>query len=296
MLSEILKNNSGKKEVQIPCPFHVSSHNGVIGVERTPSCFINTQKNVYFCHGCGAKGSLVKFVVLTEGISWNEAKHKYLLDMEPFSLYHGLSTNVETTDPSENWYEESYLSPYSPAGRLEEKNIDCLYTSQYELKRDGDDLLIPIRDIDNRLIGLQRKKPNHEFSQDLHFKRSEVLFGINNISNNTEVIICEGALDVVKINSILCYVPISPLGTYLSQKQIEILRKTSIKKITLWMDNDSAGKRATKENYYKLKGLVSGEVYSVEYKEEDPINPSDTSVERIQELWITRKWIPLLDL
>lgn len=38
------------------CPFHKNGH------ERTPSLFINTEKNVFYCQACGASGGLVQFI------------------------------------------------------------------------------------------------------------------------------------------------------------------------------------------------------------------------------------------
>ena len=46
------------------CPFHR---------ERTPSFFINDEKNTYHCFGCGAGGSLFRFVMEMEKISFPEA-------------------------------------------------------------------------------------------------------------------------------------------------------------------------------------------------------------------------------
>jgi DNA primase len=46
------------------CPFHR---------ERTPSFFINDEKNTYHCFGCGAGGSVFRFVMEMEKISFPEA-------------------------------------------------------------------------------------------------------------------------------------------------------------------------------------------------------------------------------
>ncbi|MCF7920580.1 MAG: toprim domain-containing protein [Candidatus Cloacimonetes bacterium] len=41
------------KQIDIICPFHEDSK---------PSCSINMVKNIFFCHGCGKKGSVIDFV------------------------------------------------------------------------------------------------------------------------------------------------------------------------------------------------------------------------------------------
>jgi DNA primase len=43
------------------CPFHE---------ERTPSFSVNPSKQLYYCHGCGAKGDLITFVRETEGLDF----------------------------------------------------------------------------------------------------------------------------------------------------------------------------------------------------------------------------------
>ena len=44
------------------CPFHK---------EKTPS--LNLRKNFYFCHGCGASGNSITFLMKTQGVSFRKA-------------------------------------------------------------------------------------------------------------------------------------------------------------------------------------------------------------------------------
>jgi DNA primase len=53
----------GKEYVGL-CVFHE---------EKTPSLYVNEAKSVYFCHGCGAKGDLVTYLILKRGFSWRKA-------------------------------------------------------------------------------------------------------------------------------------------------------------------------------------------------------------------------------
>ena len=46
------------------CPFHK---------EKTPSFFVNSQKQFYKCYGCGASGSVIGFVMQYEGLTFVEA-------------------------------------------------------------------------------------------------------------------------------------------------------------------------------------------------------------------------------
>ena len=60
-----LKWRSSKgPELVAHCPFHN---------DQKPSLSVNSQKGVFFCHGCGAKGDVLSFVSQREGIGITEA-------------------------------------------------------------------------------------------------------------------------------------------------------------------------------------------------------------------------------
>lgn len=52
------------KEYAVHCPFHD---------DKTPSCMISSTKNVYHCFGCGAKGSVIDWVMKTQGVGFKHA-------------------------------------------------------------------------------------------------------------------------------------------------------------------------------------------------------------------------------
>jgi len=74
----VLKKSSGDEWVGL-CPFHS---------EKTPSFFVNENKNVYYCFGCQAKGNMFTFVMRHNGISFKEAlrflAHKANIDIEDY--------------------------------------------------------------------------------------------------------------------------------------------------------------------------------------------------------------------
>lgn len=57
-----LKRNNG--EWRGLCPFHR---------EKTPSFYVNDQKQFYHCFGCGAHGDAIDFVMRLDGIGFNDA-------------------------------------------------------------------------------------------------------------------------------------------------------------------------------------------------------------------------------
>jgi DNA primase len=46
------------------CPLHE---------ENRPSFYVNTRKNVFYCHGCGQGGDLIRFVQLSRGLSFRQS-------------------------------------------------------------------------------------------------------------------------------------------------------------------------------------------------------------------------------
>jgi len=74
------------KELRGRCPFH--------GPDENPSFSIDPRRNVFHCFGCDAKGSVVDFVMLAEGVSFRHAVEILRAD------YQGISdTNQDRLPP-----------------------------------------------------------------------------------------------------------------------------------------------------------------------------------------------------
>ena len=69
-LLEYLRQNNwkgspaGRSEVVGLCPLHEESR---------PSFYVNTRKNVFYCHGCGQGGDLIRFVQLSRRLSFRQS-------------------------------------------------------------------------------------------------------------------------------------------------------------------------------------------------------------------------------
>jgi DNA primase len=55
---------AGRWEYVGLCPLHE---------ETRPSFYVNTRKNVFYCHGCGQGGDLIHFVQLSRGLSFHQS-------------------------------------------------------------------------------------------------------------------------------------------------------------------------------------------------------------------------------
>ncbi len=77
LVSERVQLKRSGKSYKGLCPFHV---------EKTPSFYVDPDKGVYHCFGCGASGNLFTFVMQTEGLNFQEAVE---------SLAHRLGITIE---------------------------------------------------------------------------------------------------------------------------------------------------------------------------------------------------------
>ena|GEM_PF-334699 len=69
------------------CPLHPETH---------PSFYVNTQKNLFYCHGCGQGGDLIRFVELFQHLSFRESL-AYLERRNPPSTESVAAVLEETT-------------------------------------------------------------------------------------------------------------------------------------------------------------------------------------------------------
>lgn len=54
---------AGKEYIGL-CPLHI---------EKTPSFTVNEEKGVFYCHGCGEDGDVIRFIEKIEGVSFSQA-------------------------------------------------------------------------------------------------------------------------------------------------------------------------------------------------------------------------------
>ena len=65
---------AGRFEYVGLCPLHKESQ---------PSFYVNTRKNVFYCHGCGQGGDLIRFVQLSRGVSFQDSLASLDREMAP---------------------------------------------------------------------------------------------------------------------------------------------------------------------------------------------------------------------
>ncbi|MFA4854009.1 MAG: CHC2 zinc finger domain-containing protein [Candidatus Omnitrophota bacterium] len=101
------------------CPFHKDTN---------PSMYVNIEKDMFFCHVCGAGGGKLKYVQLRDNVSCEEAKDKLGYTKLSFSdreFYKLLHEAKEELRKSEIFDAINCLKNYDTLTK-EEKLVKCL--------------------------------------------------------------------------------------------------------------------------------------------------------------------------
>ena len=226
---------SEHEEFSIRCPFHNDS---------VASCSINTEKGVWICFaGCGA-GSLESFLkryLRSDAIDIT----KLLLESQANFSVDIFDDLEETIKGRPEYFMEADTSRFPiwayDRGFTEEtlKKWGCGSTEY-------NDLVIPIHDIDDRLVGSVTRRtnavPKYMYSKGL--QKSRVMFGANKLEGHHKYIcITEGSLDTMWLTQ-NGYPSIAILGATMSKAQLDILRSLRTEEYILCFDNDVAGQKA----------------------------------------------------
>lgn len=243
------------KEMRARCPLHD---------DRTPSWSMAINQGVWKCHrGCG-EGDFYKLVELVlrcsqgEASTWIESNGR-ASSVEQLSRAFAIAMETPMGNPvqsNQNWKEryEVLTNQIMPLWFLE-RGFTWDTVNQWGIRYDPvmDSVVVPVYQ-DEQLVGTVTRNtkgylPKYQNSD--NFPRAEILFGKIN-PNVKRIYLVEGLLD-----SIYCWQnnlnTAALLGSSISSKQIELLRKHRFGNIVLALDNDEAGRKATKETLKKLQ-------------------------------------------
>jgi len=225
--------------------------------DKRASCSINIEKGVWICYaGCG-QGSLLSLI---SGVSQQPIEHlKGLLDIP---IVHSSFFDEELQSKEEDIvYPQSYegLSPLCDDHWIYSRGFAKDILSKWDCKQNTNgDFVLPVYSAPNNILGwITRRReatPKYLFSK--HFKKSHILFGINQITDTDTIVVVEGALDAIWLNQ-HNYSSVAVLGASVSKYQIDLLAELNPREIILALDNDNAGQegieRALKTTGTKLK-------------------------------------------
>jgi DNA primase len=158
-------------------------------------------------------------------------------------------------------YPEECLAKLSYHGYLETRGYPRWLVEKYQIgitsdkyKKMSNRVIIPIRNIDGQLVGFtgrslfpdwkERGIGKWEHSKD--FRKNQNLFNINNAAEHIRrtgtAIICEGPLDVLRLEEAGYHNSVAIFGRKLHNEQIGLLMKLNAFRLVLVLDADIAGR------------------------------------------------------
>ena len=276
------------------CPFHA---------EKSPSFYVNEEKEFFHCFGCGAHGDVIGFTMRAENVGFMEAIERLageagieVPQMRPqerekreqektlhavleaaCSFYQGQLTAGAGAEA------RSYLSGrgldkaaidrfrlgFAPQGSalLKQhllKDFPLALIEEAGLARIPEDgresfdyfrnrVMFPILDRKGRVIAFGGRvmgdaKPKYLNSPETPvFHKGHVLYGLSwareGVDRGSDLIVTEGYMDVIALHRAGFEGAVAPLGTALTEPQLEELWRLAAEPI-LCFDGDAAGQRA----------------------------------------------------
>lgn len=260
-------------EVQAMCLFHDDGSKA--------SMYVNTEKMLFFCHGCGAKGNVKKLQqmlgtgLITKTMDLQTVRERLRaiqhVQREEVRIYPE-AWLAQFANPTDYWTSTRGLS---------EETVE-----RFDLGYDPftDAAIIPLRDSHGRIIGVIRRhmgdyQPRYLYPQG--FRMSRFLYGswLVRAGKEKTVAICEGSVDAMALWD--AGIPaVALLGSRLSDQQERLLHEVGVTSVVLFTDNDRAGREAIAQVKDALQGM---QVRVVLYPRRDAKDPADLTREERRE-------------
>jgi DNA primase len=276
------------------CPFHE---------EKTPSFYVNDQKQFYHCFGCGAHGDAISWMVDSQGLQFMDAI-KELATMAGMEVpapdpvmaqkAEQRASLIDVTEAAQKFFVESLAGPSGGAAReyLARRGFSPQVMAEFgfgwapddrqalpkALQQFGEDMLegagmrasndqgerydrfrgrvmLPIQDARGRVIAFGGRildkrdgvaKYLNSPDTDL-FDKGRTLYNLHRAApaarQSGRVVVVEGYMDVIALANAGIADAVAPLGTALTEMQLEMLWRM-VEVPILCFDGDAAGQRA----------------------------------------------------
>ena len=237
------------------CPFHP---------DRRPSCSIHLERKVFYCFGCGAKGSVLDFVAQIENVSIHEAA----LRIEEMCRIRHDEAVPRRQKPTQNGHDEDSDRPLRPlpfrltldpshpylAGRHINPELAATFGLGYcnHGTMQGR-ICIPIHDARGALVAYTGRWASDELPEGVpkydlprKFPKRRVLFNLHRVTAAEHLVLVEGYWSVFRLHG-LGVSAVSLMGRTLSVEQEALLIESGARMLTLILDGDGPGRKATDE-------------------------------------------------
>lgn len=255
---------SGGEEVAGLCPLHR---------ETRPSFYINCRKNVFYCHGCGRGGDVIRLIQLLEGLSFSEALLRLrgrAVQSSPLEEAVGFYQQQLLRSPAARRYLEQrgiHTSEviarmrigYAPGGRLRAHLQRCGYSPE-EIRNSG---LLDAhgRDRFYRCLtfpisgdNLYGRRMQESGLRHLFLPRGKGgLYGWEQARSCGVLIVVEGLFDVAVLWQAGYLNAVAVLGAHLNRMQLAQLCDGEPREVYLCLDADETGQTAQRVALFKLR-------------------------------------------
>src|SRR6476661_936628 len=215
--------------------------------EKTPSFFVNDEKQAWFDFSSGLNGNIFDFVMKTEGVSFPEA-------VERLASMAGMALPAATPDAARH---EQRRKTLHDVMELAAKFFADTLASRNGAKARGylgDRGMFPITDARGRVIAfggraLEKDVPAKYLNspETPLFHKGDNLYNLSTARqathNGSPLIVVEGYVDVIAMVTAGFAGAVAPLGTALTENQLALLWKMADEPI-LCFDGDRAGQKA----------------------------------------------------
>ena len=253
-------------EIQAECPAHEerTGHR-----DNNPSFYINADTGAFICFSCGWKGGLTTLISYTQG---NVDIKDWLKDGEGLGLRLKRILKPKEHIQEQTYITESMLSAFTtpPAEALKSRGLTTEAAVLHEILWDSrrQNWIIPIRDgVSGSLLGWQEKgylvRYFKNYPTGVH--KSSSLFGYAQYHGGAMIVV-ESPLDVVRLSSLGIAGGVATYGAIVSKFQFNLIRGAD--QLIFAMDNDDAGKKSSKELFYRAKEMEK-EAWFFNYKGTD---------------------------
>lgn len=246
------------------CPFHDDS---------SASLQFNVEKGLYYCFACHAKGNIKTFL-RHFGAQYRDPE----VDVADIYAKLDLIDSVSKSPVKPSTLPESTLKRYAfPTDYWASRGLSRAVQTAFDLGYDPieNDAIIPVRNINGELMGVIRRRlekdamPKYMYYKGFPRKTSMFASWLVAKKGTDHAVITEGSLDAVSVWQ-AGHPALAQYGSSISREQVVLLRRLGITRVTLFYDNDRAGREANLAAIPLLRDFL---VYVVQYSDDDVKDP-----------------------
>ena len=243
------------------CPLHAETH---------ASFYVNVQRSLFFCHGCGRGGDLIRFVELSRHLSFRDSVDYLIEQLAPTSQLLAHTAAFYQLQLHRHREGMDYLAQrgvhhakliedlgigYAPGGNLC-PHLQALGYSPERLRQPGlinpqgrdafcQRVIVPLRH-QGQIVNLYGRSLRNTFPHRLLPGSKGGLFAWDSVRQFRNLILVEGLFDVAVLWQVGFRNTTCALGTHLTATQLAQLRENADRCVYIAFDHDAnqAGQNA----------------------------------------------------